>query len=226
MIEPPTPRRSYRPGGRQTIPRPEGWTALDDPAPAAHPLRVSTDDVARRLEPTWTSQPLEPDFDGARLSAVLVVLADDANGQASVLLTRRSRLMRNHSGEISFPGGRFDPGENAVQAALREAREEVGLSPRLVTVIGELGHLSLAMGGSYIVPIVARVPAAVELFPASIEVERIMWVPLAELVRADTFRAERWGTATGERVLHFFELDDETVWGITAFVLSDLLGRL
>lgn len=172
------------------------------------------------------SRPLEPDFEGARLSAVLVVLADDADGQASVLLTRRSRLMRSHSGEISFPGGRFDPGENAVQAALREAREEVGLSPRLVTVIGELEHLSLTVSGSYIVPIVVRLPAPVELTPASIEVERIMWVPLAELVRADTFRAERWGTASGERVLHFFELEDETVWGITAFVLSDLLRRL
>jgi hypothetical protein len=53
-----------------------------------------------------------------------------------------------------------------------------------------------------------------------------MWVPLAELVRADTYRAERWTVPWGERVLYFFELDDETVWGATAHILRDLFSRL
>ncbi len=64
--------------------------------------------------------------------------------------------------------------------------------------------------------------------PASPEVERVLWVPLGEFVRADTFRVERWTVpwAAEERVLYFFELDDETVWGATAHVLVDLLNRL
>ena len=54
----------------------------------------------------------------------------------------------------------------------------------------------------------------------------MLWVPLHELVRDDTYRVERWGAPPGDRVLHFFELDDETVWGATAFVLADLLHHL
>ena len=58
------------------------------------------------------------------------------------------------------------------------------------------------------------------------EVERILWLPLAELVRPDTYRSERWGRTPTDRLLHFFELDDETVWGATAHMLVDLLSRL
>jgi peroxisomal coenzyme A diphosphatase NUDT7 len=157
---------------------------------------------------------------------VLVVLADDADGDAGVLLTRRSKLLRNHSGEISFPGGRLDPDESPTDGALREAQEEVGLAPRLVEIVGELAHLSTVVSHSYIVPVVARMAAQLPLSATSSEVERVMWVPLHDLVRDDTYRVERWGTPPGDRLLHFFELDDETVWGATAFVLADLLQRV
>ena len=59
----------------------------------------------------------------------------------------------------------------------------------------------------------------------TMEVDRVLWVPLAELTRPDTYRAERWGRPPTDRVLHFFELDDETVWGATAHMLVDLLLR-
>jgi 8-oxo-dGTP pyrophosphatase MutT (NUDIX family) len=143
-----------------------------------------------------------------------------------VLLTRRSTALRNHAGEISFPGGRIDPGETEVAAALREANEEVGLDPAAVEIIGELDHLATVVSRSHIVPIIGRAATQLSLAPQSPEVERIMWVPLAELVRADTYRAERWVFPGGERVLYFFELDDETVWGATARILIDLLSRL
>ena len=145
--------------------------------------------------------------------------------------TRRSTTLRSHSGEISFPGGRLDPGESEVQAALREAHEEVGLDPATVEVVGELDHLATVVSRSHIVPVVARSASQLVLAPASPEVERVLWVPLAEFGRADTHRAERWTVPQGswhaqERVLHFFELDDETVWGATAHVLVDLFNRL
>ncbi len=133
--------------------------------------------------------------------------------------------MRTHRGEISFPGGRLDPGETAADAALREAHEEVGLDPALVTVEGELEHLNTVVSRSYIVPVVASLAAPVELQPASPEVDRVLWVPLAEFTRPDTYRSERWGTPPTDRLLHFFELDDETVWGATASVLVQLSAR-
>jgi 8-oxo-dGTP pyrophosphatase MutT (NUDIX family) len=157
---------------------------------------------------------------------VLVLVADDDRGEAGVLLTRRSSALRNHSGEISFPGGRLDPGETEIAAALREAHEEVGLDAGDVDLVGELDHLATVVSRSHIVPVVGRAASRLPLTPQSMEVERVLWVPLAELVRADTYRAERWVAPWGERVLYFFELDDETVWGATARILVDLLRRL
>ena len=156
---------------------------------------------------------------------MLVLLADGPGG-AGVLLTRRSKAMRTHSGEVSFPGGRLDPGETPTEAALREANEEVGLDPRDVEIIGELDHVATVVSRSHVVPIVGRVANQLDLAPASMEVGRVFWVPLAELVRIDTYRVERWHIPPTDRLLYFFELDDETVWGLTAFILTDLLRRL
>ncbi|MCB9382861.1 MAG: CoA pyrophosphatase [Acidimicrobiaceae bacterium] len=164
----------------------------------------------------------EPDFDGAKPSAVLAVLADGPHG-AEVLLTRRSMDMTNHRGEVSFPGGRLDPGETYEQAALREAHEEVGLDPADVTVVGRLHPLGTWVSKSWIVPVVARVPEPLPLQGRTMEVDRVLWVPLHDFTRPGTFREEWWHTAIGERTIYFFELDDETVWGATARMLHQLL---
>ncbi|HEU4839965.1 MAG TPA: CoA pyrophosphatase [Ilumatobacteraceae bacterium] len=214
-----------RPGGAQIIPRPTAWAAGELGAPAAHPLVVTVDDIERALVAATPGRPIAPTFPDARASAVLVALADGEEG-AEVLLTRRSRHLRTHKGEISFPGGRMDPGETPAETALREAHEEVGLDPTLVTLFAELDHLSTVVSRSHIVPVVGRLPAVVPLGPASPEVERVMWLPLAELVRPDTYHSERWGRSPTDRLLHFFELEDETVWGATAFMLVDLLTRI
>ena len=214
-----------RPGGAQYIPRPATWTAGDAAPPAAHPLSLYVADVAVALSDSPPGRSLAPAFPEARLSAVLVALADGEHG-AEVLLTRRSMDLRHHRGEVSFPGGRVDPGETPIDAARREASEEVGLDPALVEVVGELEHLNTAVSLSYIVPVVGRLAAPVAVQPTSPEVERVFWLPLAELVRPDTYRSERWGRAPTDRLLHFFELDDETIWGATAAMLVDLLGRL
>jgi mutator protein MutT len=201
------------------------WSPGDLEAPAAHPLLITVADIEAALAGTPPGQPLAPAFPDARPSAVLIVLADGPDG-ANVLLTRRSRDLRTHRGEISFPGGRIDAGETPAEAALREAEEEVALDPATVTIFAELEHLNTVVSRSYIVPIVGRVPSVVPLEPASAEVERVLWLPLSELVRPDTYRAERWGTSPTDRLLHFFELDDETVWGATAHMLVELLRRV
>jgi mutator protein MutT len=219
--------RRFRPGGAQVIPRPHAWSIVESPPPAGHPLRVSTDAVVDAVRSSRSSRPALYDGDDARQSAVLVALADDDSGDAGVLLTRRSRHLRSHSGEMSFPGGRIDAGESAEQAALREAYEEVGLDPTEVELVGTLDHLATVVSRSYIIPVVGRLPAQPELQPASPnEVERVMWVPLRELVRPDTYRVERWGEPPNSRLLYFYELDDETVWGATGSMLGDLLRRL
>lgn len=164
---------------------------------------------------------MAPASSQSRPSAVLVVV-DDGPGGAEVLLTKRSAAMRHHSGEVSFPGGRVDPGESFEQTARREAWEEVGLPATAVRVVGQLDPLNTLVSASFIVPVVGRlVGERSPLRPQTTEVDSVFWVPFAELTRADTYREERWGVA--ELPLHFFELDDETVWGATARILTQLL---
>ena len=207
-------------GGEQVVPRPSHWVR----GPDSEWGSVDLDD--RRLTDivSETDGPRQPAFTGARHSAVLVTLSFERGPE--VLLTRRSRHLRNHRGEMSFPGGRMDEGETATQTALREAEEEVGLDPRSVRIVGELDHLNTVVSRSYIVPKVAVVDGRPDLGPASDEVERVMWVPLDELVSPLTYHSEVWGRPPTDRLLHFFELEDETVWGATAHVLVDLLDRM
>ena len=113
---------------------------------------------------------------------MLLALADGDDG-VEVLLTRRSMVMRNHRGEVSFPGGRVDEGETAVEAALREAHEEVGLDPAAPTVVGELAHLNTIVSRSYIVPVIATLDHRPELSAQTVEVDRVLWTPLARAHR-------------------------------------------
>lgn len=211
---------SRRRGGRQVIPRPEVWSEHHDP-PWPAGTTWSVDELVARVP--LDSGPPFPPFRDARVSAVLIALHEGADG-AEVLLTRRSMHLRHHRGEISFPGGRSDPGETARDTALREAYEEVGLEPAVADVVGELTHLSTIVSRSYIVPVVARLDHRPPLTPRSPEADRVMWVPVAELTRPGTYRLERWGRPPLDRPLHFFDLDDETVWGATAHMLVELLS--
>jgi 8-oxo-dGTP pyrophosphatase MutT (NUDIX family) len=207
--------------GQQIIPRPPIWSL----GPAA-PWRVGAAPTLAqvlRVVPDVT-RPLLPAFGDSRHSAVLVLLTD-VGGGPEVLLTRRSWEMRSHRGEVSFPGGRMDPGETALDTALREAHEEVGLEPELVTVCGELPHLDTAVTRSYIVPKVGTVTERLDLRAQTSEVERVLWVPLVEFTREGVYRSEQWGEPPLDRMLHFFELEDETVWGATARIIADMLRR-
>ncbi len=185
-------------------------------------LPLATSTVAAAVAAHTVPESLQPDFPDARLSAVLAVLADGPEG-AEVLLTRRSMHLSSHRGEVSFPGGRLDPGETYVEAALREAHEEVGLHPSDVEVVGQLHPMGTWVSRSWIVPVVARAASPLPLHGRTGEVDRVLWVPLHDLTAPGTFREEWWHTDLGERPIYFFELDDETVWGATARMLHQLL---
>jgi 8-oxo-dGTP pyrophosphatase MutT (NUDIX family) len=151
-----------------------------------------------------------------------VALFDGPVG-AEVVLTRRSSRLHHHRGEISFPGGGIDPGESPAEAALREADEEVALDPSLVTLVGELDHIATLASRNVIVPVVGTLSRRPTLVAAELEVERILFVPLVEFLSAEVYREERWGEPPLDRVIHFFHLDDETVWGATGRILLQLL---
>lgn len=222
-------RPVQRPGGAQQIPRPDHFTEHFD-APWPLDATWSVDELLAPVRPpvgAAVASSFGDDAGGWRNSAVLITLAERDDGGADVLLTRRSMDMSSHRGEISFPGGRADAGETAEQTALREAHEEIGLEPDAVTVVGELEHFSTIVSNSYIVPVVARLDAAPDqrplLSPQTMEADRVMWTPISELTRPGTYRHERWQRDGDQLGLHFFELDDETIWGVTALMLHELL---
>ncbi|MCP3935257.1 MAG: CoA pyrophosphatase [Actinomycetia bacterium] len=157
-------------------------------------------------------------------SAVLVPLFE-RNGQAYVVLTTRSIQLKSHTGEVSFPGGRQEPGEPLTTTALRETEEEIGLSRERVTLVGELDRLATVSSKSSIHPFVGRIDELPALEPSPAEVERVLLVPIAELIEPGVYREERWtsGVYGHERAVHFFELVGDTVWGATAAMLHQLL---
>jgi 8-oxo-dGTP pyrophosphatase MutT (NUDIX family) len=227
---PPVPVPPGR-GGEQRIPRPFNARA-GGPAPWARlppeRRRPTLADVARALAALGPARRSEREITDPRAqpSAVLAPLYDE-EGEARVVLTRRTWGLRTHEGEVSFPGGRVEPGESAVDGALREAKEEIDLDPSTVEVIGELDHLATVTSRSFIVPYVGALPGRPEAHPNPAEVEAVLHVPLAELLEPDNFRQEIWTFPGGDpRPIYFFELVGDTVWGATANLLRQLLGAV
>ena len=214
-------------GGPQVIPRPPGahlgapppWAAL-----RADERRIGVDALRR----TFTGRVGMPsEVEGTEHVSPSAVLAAfwEHEGELEVLLTRRSQELRAHKGEVSFPGGRSDPDEDLVAAALRETSEEVGLDASTVEVLGELDHLMTITSRSFIVPFVALLPGRpVGLVANPEEVDAVLFVPVAELLLDEVYREERWRWDGAERGIFFFELVGDTVWGATAAMLRHLLG--
>jgi 8-oxo-dGTP pyrophosphatase MutT (NUDIX family) len=167
---------------------------------------------ARRLE-----------LEGHGRAAILVPLLDTAEGP-SLLFTVRAAHLRRHAGQIAFPGGRVDPGEADLDAALREAREEVGLDVRPDAVCGRLDDHPSPFG-LIASPHVARVAWPAPLVLQVSEVVETFVVPLATLQRLVP-TVERRETPWGTRLLHGYEVAGRRIWGLTGNVVKDLLDRL
>jgi len=144
------------------------------------------------------------------------------------VLTKRPETMPSHQGQIAFPGGKIDPAVDASPraAALREADEEIGLPPSAVDVIAELPSVGTAVGQFVMTPFVGIVDPRPLLVPDAREVDRVFDVALSELLDPEIYRSEIWQFWGEARLMHFFDLEDETVWGATARVLADFLAVL
>ncbi|MEO7197308.1 MAG: CoA pyrophosphatase [Solirubrobacterales bacterium] len=141
-----------------------------------------------------------------------------------LVLTERHHDMRRHAGEVSFPGGRVDPGETVVECALREASEEIGLDPEAVEVIGALPPVSTVVTSYRVLPVVGLIPAGLahELSPR--EVERVIELDLEELRAGYAMRRLiRRGVPFRTPV---YEVDDVFIWGATARILQRLFERV
>jgi 8-oxo-dGTP pyrophosphatase MutT (NUDIX family) len=187
--------------------------------------RITLDRVRAALDAFGPPRRPELVMPGVRSAAVLAPLFEE-EGETRVVLTRRTTTLPSHRGEVSFPGGTVIAGEDPRAAALREAHEEIGLSPDAVEVVGELDHLVTVASRFVLAPFAGALAARPALTPNPHEVDRVFDVALAELLEDGVFREERWEILGGERPVFFFELIGDTVWGATARILHQLLALL
>lgn len=159
--------------------------------------------------------------DGARPSAVLVLLGEDG-GSPDVLLVQRSAALRRHPGQPAFPGGAVDPDDrDHTHTALREANEEVGVDPSSVTVVTHLPRLWIPVTNFVVTPVLAWWHAPHPVSPRDrAEVARVARLPLSEL--ADPANRLRVRHSSGY-VGPAFDVGGMMVWGFTAGVLSTVL---
>lgn len=152
-------------------------------------------------------------------AAVLVAITDQP--EPEVILTRRSSEMPTHKGEVAFPGGKTEESDvDFVATALREAHEEIGLSPESVQIVGELDQV-VSRYGFLVTPVLGIVPNNVELTEESGEIESIFRVPLKFFLEGQPDQIDQFGSFKGPR--WYFE--SYTIWGLTAVMLAEMFNR-
>jgi len=173
----------------------------------------------RRLAPLADYRPRLLPGEGMRESAVLIPVVSGKSAQ--ILFTLRSRHLNNHAGQISFPGGGIEPGEDPLSAALREAQEEIGLDPKTVATAGRLDDVTSPHG--------FHIRCYVGLCPPfeprlnQVEVESLVVVGMDELFDEKRHEIRKWR----DRDVHFFHFEQGIVWGVTGLItyrLRQVLG--
>lgn len=156
-------------------------------------------------------------------AAVLVAITDRAD--PGLILTVRTDTMRRHAGQIAFPGGRIDPGETAIEAALREAEEEIALPRAQVTVIGAADRYR-TVTGFQVTPVIGVVPPDLSYRANDAEVASWFEVPLAFLLEPGNHLEQAIEWQGRER--HYYEInwDGHRIWGATAAMIVNLGRRL
>ena len=162
----------------------------------------------------------------ARRAAVLVpLMSADSGGR--IVYTLRTDELPDHAGQVSFPGGSIDPDDGSPLAtALREAEEEINLSPDLVEVMGELEELYIPPSNFLVSPFVGLLRDGADLALAPEEVEAIFSVSLQELMAPDSLRKVVWEREGRPHEVPIFAVGGHEIWGATASITAGLLARL
>ena len=154
-------------------------------------------------------------------AAVLVPIQERADGDYLVL-TQRAEMLNSHRGQVAFPGGRVDPDDRgAVETALRESQEEIGIDPRDVRVLGELDQVRAA--ANYLVtPVVGLIPFPYEFRLNASETAAVFSVPISALLDQNILTVDqRFGSEWGP--IYHFHYQSWDIWGATARIIKQLL---
>lgn len=163
----------------------------------------------------------------ARLSSVLVLFYQKDN-QWYLPLTQRHEYPGTHSGQVSFPGGKWEESDpDLIFTAKREAHEEIGVKPDEVEVIGQLTHLYIPPSNFKVLPIVAYSTVTPKFVIEEREVKELLEVPLSHFMNPDTKKQKNINVSGGFRLnTPYFDVEGKVVWGATAMMLNELVSIL
>ncbi len=178
------------------------------------------------MAPAHREELLKLDHGRPCREAGVLALLFPVEREPTLLLTVRRDDLPDHPGQISFPGGRREPGEDLLATALRETHEEVGLPPDKVDILGALTPLYIPPTNYCVSPFVGALAYEPDLRPTDAEVASILRVPLACLLDPATQKCEEW-LVRGQRVMiPFYAVEHFSVWGATAMMLAEMLSLL
>ena len=207
-------------------------SVAQDRADAPDLLARLREELERRgLGPGDLDRAPEPDPEGRTLAAVLILLYPlrDAGGETVpyLVLTRRTAALTRHSGQISLPGGRWDPADGSLlRTALRETHEELGVDPTEPAVWGRLEPEWIVVSHYLVSPFIAYTPRRPDFRPAPPEVAELIEVPLSLLLDPTTLAEEIWEIRGTPRQVVFYRHGEHKIWGATARVLGKLVALL
>ncbi len=191
--------------------------------------RLSRIDRSKEMDGSYNPRFPPEIFSGIPLSASVLVPMLRKEGKWEVLFTRRTSSLPEHSGQVAFPGGRADPEDNSPEeTALREAEEEINLSPRDVQILGRLRELR-TISNYCVQPIVGKIPWPYEFVLAKEEVSRVFTIPLEWLADPINYRIqyrELPDPHSPVPVIYFNHFDGELLWGVSAEITLNFLEAL
>jgi 8-oxo-dGTP pyrophosphatase MutT (NUDIX family) len=196
--------------------RPGVEALLSDPD-ALHAHIRAVLDRPRKIAPTGAT---------LRRAAVLLPLVFTGAGPA-LILTRRTDNVEHHKGQISFPGGALDDGEDPLAGALRETREEIGVPPSEVAVLGGLDDEEAAVSGFMVSPFVAAIPYPARLRVSADEVNAVLVVALRVLLDPCNVRTELYRRPRGDSVvMYYYQAGQDVIWGFTGRIVARFLAAV
>ena len=191
-------------------------------------LRLPEFDVAaarERMQPE--TRQLQPAAGPTARQASVLLLLWRQDEALRFVLTRRAQGLRGHSGQVSLPGGRREPGDaDAAATALRETREELGIAEGAVRPLGWLGEIYIPPSDFVVRPLVGALDAAPRFRPCAAEVAEVLCVPLAQLFEGERKRVSLRRAQGRDARIPWYALEGHMVWGATAMLLSEFEWRL